>query len=92
VHVSKNIKFYYENIFPVIFDAFSKLKANESEKDFISRCEKFMHEENSGKLETEKRSNQQITTICYSAVNLKLRNVQTSRSRQYVIQPGAKKT
>ena len=50
----------------MIFDAFSKLKANESEKDFISRCEKFMHEENSGKLETEKRSNQQITTICYS--------------------------
>jgi hypothetical protein len=43
-----------------------KPKANESEKDFISRCEKFMHEENNSKPEAEKRSNEQITAICYS--------------------------
>ena len=40
-----------------------KPKANESERDFISRCEKFMHEENNSKPETEKRSNEQITAI-----------------------------
>ena len=43
-----------------------KPEANESERDFISRCEKFMHEENNKKLESEKRSNEQITAICYS--------------------------
>jgi hypothetical protein len=41
-------------------------KSNESERDYISRCEKFMHEENNSKPEGEKRSNDQITAICYS--------------------------
>ncbi len=41
-------------------------KAKESERDFISRCEKFMHEENDRKPESEKRSNEQISAICYS--------------------------
>ena len=44
-----------------------KPKANESERDFISRCEKFMHEENESKPANEKRSNEQISAICYSA-------------------------
>jgi hypothetical protein len=43
-----------------------KPKANESERDYISRCEKFMHEENNSKPEAEKRSNDQISAICYS--------------------------
>lgn len=43
-----------------------KIKINESERDFISRCEKFMHKENDLKSESEKRSNEQITAICYS--------------------------
>jgi hypothetical protein len=43
-----------------------KPKSNESERDYISRCEKFMHEENNGKLESDRRSNEQITAICYS--------------------------
>jgi hypothetical protein len=43
-----------------------KPKINESERDFISRCEKFMHKENDLKSENEKRSNEQITAICYS--------------------------
>ena len=43
-----------------------KPKTNESERDFISRCEKFMHKENELKSESEKRSNEQITAICYS--------------------------
>jgi hypothetical protein len=43
-----------------------KPKSNETERDYISRCEKFMHEENSGKPEGEKRSNEQISAIFYS--------------------------
>jgi len=43
-----------------------KPKKNESEREFISRCEKFMHEENESKPESEKRSNEQISAICYS--------------------------
>jgi len=41
-------------------------KANESERDFVSRCEKYIHEENSSKPESEKRSNEQNSAICYS--------------------------
>jgi hypothetical protein len=41
-------------------------KTNQSEREYISRCEKFMHEENNSKPETEKCSNEQITAICYS--------------------------
>ncbi len=41
-------------------------KTEETERDFISRCEKFMHEENKDKPENEKRSNEQISAICYS--------------------------
>ncbi len=41
-------------------------KSDESEKDFIARCEKFMHEENNSKPESERRSNDQLTAICYS--------------------------
>ena len=37
-----------------------KPKAGESEREYISRCEKFMHEENDRKPESEKRSNEQI--------------------------------
>jgi hypothetical protein len=40
-----------------------KPKADESEKDFIARCEKFMHEENNSKPESEKRSNEQLTAF-----------------------------
>ena len=36
-----------------------KPEAGESERDYISRCEKFMHEGNEGKPEGEKRSNEQ---------------------------------
>jgi hypothetical protein len=43
-----------------------KPESKESERDYISRCEKFMHEENNMKPEAEKRSNAQITAICYS--------------------------
>ncbi len=43
-----------------------KPNANETERDYISRCEKFMHEENNAKPEGEKRSNEQLTAICYS--------------------------
>lgn len=43
-----------------------KPKSNESEREYISRCEKVMHEENQSKPEEEKRSNAQITAICYS--------------------------
>ena len=43
-----------------------KPTSNESERDYISRCEKFMHEENDHKPESEKRSNEQISAICYS--------------------------
>jgi hypothetical protein len=43
-----------------------KPKSEESEKEFISRCEKYMHDENNNKPEPEKRSNAQITAICYS--------------------------
>jgi hypothetical protein len=43
-----------------------KPKLNESERDFISRCEKFMHEENESKAQNKKRSNEQISAICYS--------------------------
>jgi hypothetical protein len=43
-----------------------KPKPEESESEYISRCEKFMHEENESKPENEKRSNKQITAICYS--------------------------
>jgi hypothetical protein len=43
-----------------------KPNTNESERDFISRCEKFMHEENGRKPAGEKRSNEQMTAICYS--------------------------
>jgi hypothetical protein len=41
-------------------------KAGESEREYISRCEKFMHKENENKNEGEKRSNEQISAICYS--------------------------
>ncbi len=43
-----------------------KPEAGESERDYISRCEKFMHEENESKPEAEKRSNEQMSAICYS--------------------------
>jgi hypothetical protein len=43
-----------------------KPKTGESEREYISRCEKFMHEENESKAESEKRSNEQISAICYS--------------------------
>jgi hypothetical protein len=43
-----------------------KPKSSESEREYISRCEKFMHEENNRKPESEKRSNEQISAICYS--------------------------
>jgi hypothetical protein len=43
-----------------------KPNKNESEREFISRCEKAMHEENESKPESEKRSNAQISAICYS--------------------------
>jgi hypothetical protein len=41
-------------------------KAGESEREYIARCEKFMHEENENKPEGEKRSNEQMSAICYS--------------------------
>jgi len=41
-------------------------KAGELEREYISRCEKFMHEENKSKPEGEKRSNAQMSAICYS--------------------------
>jgi hypothetical protein len=41
-------------------------KAGESEREYISRCEKFMHEENESKPVGEKRSNEQMSAICYS--------------------------
>ena len=41
-------------------------KANETEREYISRCEKYMHEENEGRAEDEKRSNEQMSAICYS--------------------------
>ena len=41
-------------------------KPDESEREYISRCEKFIHEENEGKPESEKRLNEQMTAICYS--------------------------
>ena len=43
-----------------------KPKAGESEREYIARCEKFIHEENNGKPESERRSNEQLTAICYS--------------------------
>ncbi len=43
-----------------------KPKLYESEQDFISRCEQFMHEENKSKPESEKRSNEQISAICFA--------------------------
>jgi hypothetical protein len=43
-----------------------KPNVNETEQDFISRCEKFMHEENKNKPEGEKRPNDQISAICFS--------------------------
>ncbi len=43
-----------------------KPRADESEKEYISRCEKAMHEENDRKPAAEKRSNEQITAICFS--------------------------
>ena len=43
-----------------------KPKPKETEKEYISRCEKFMHEENQSKSSVEKRSNEQISAICYS--------------------------
>ena len=43
-----------------------KPKACESEREYISRCEKFMHEENDRRHESEKRSNEQMSAICYS--------------------------
>jgi hypothetical protein len=44
----------------------TKPDKNESERDYISRSEKIMHEANKSKPESEKRSNPQITVICYS--------------------------
>jgi len=41
-------------------------KSGESEREYISRCEKLMHEENNSKPESEKRSNEQISAICFS--------------------------
>jgi hypothetical protein len=41
-------------------------KAGESEREYISRCEKLMHKEKKSKPEGEKRSNEQMTAICYS--------------------------
>ena len=43
-----------------------KPKSDESEREYISRCEKYMHEENESKTAGEKRSNEQITAIYYS--------------------------
>jgi hypothetical protein len=43
-----------------------KPKPDEPEREYISRCEKFMHEENDHKPESKKRSNEQISAICYS--------------------------
>jgi hypothetical protein len=43
-----------------------KPKSDETEREYISRCEKFMHEENEIKPVSEKRSNEQISAICYS--------------------------
>jgi len=43
-----------------------KPEKGEPEQDYISRCEKFMHEENNAKPESEKRSNEQMSAICYS--------------------------
>jgi hypothetical protein len=43
-----------------------KPEARESEREYISRCEKFMHEENESKPEGKKRSNEQMSAICYS--------------------------
>ncbi|MGE5533227.1 MAG: hypothetical protein ACM3UN_02630 [Bacillota bacterium] len=43
-----------------------KPNLDESEREYISRCEKFMHEENERKPEGEKRSNAQMSAICYS--------------------------
>jgi hypothetical protein len=43
-----------------------KPNKDESERDYISRCEKFMHEENERKPVGEKRSNEQMTAICFS--------------------------
>jgi hypothetical protein len=43
-----------------------KPKSNESEREYISRCEKLMDEENESKPEKERRSNEQISAICYS--------------------------
>jgi hypothetical protein len=43
-----------------------KPKNYESEREYISRSEKFMHEENGIKPESEKHSNEQISAICYS--------------------------
>ena len=38
----------------------------ELEREYIARCEKFMHEENNKKPQNEKRPNEQISAICYS--------------------------
>jgi hypothetical protein len=43
-----------------------KPNKDEPEREYIARCEKFMHEENNKKPENEKRSNEQISAICYS--------------------------
>ncbi len=43
-----------------------KPKTDESEREYISRCQKVMHEENEAKAQSEKRSNEQISAICYS--------------------------
>ncbi|MGE5575104.1 MAG: hypothetical protein ACM3UL_03115 [Ignavibacteria bacterium] len=43
-----------------------KPNSDESEREYISRCEKLMHKENESKPEGEKRSNAQMSAICYS--------------------------
>jgi hypothetical protein len=50
----------------VFFMPVPKPKEKETERNYISRCEKFMHEENESKPAGEKRSNEQISAICYS--------------------------
>jgi len=60
------VKSYQTNTLLSDFMPVPKPESNESERDYISRCEKFMHEENYGKPKDERRSNKQLTAICYS--------------------------
>jgi len=46
--------------------AVPKPRFHESQRDYISRCEKQLQEENQGKSEGEKLPARQISAICYA--------------------------